>query len=166
MEKVNETLKQIQDLTNNEPNNQVLGAKVRELVKTLNKSYLDVLKEENAQRKKKSAKQKEHERMIKLLGQVVLPYNSTLFRTMLFNWIEYKRIDHNFKYKSVISLQAALKKLSELSKGSEEKAIAIMSQSIENGWKGFFELKQVSNGQANNRISEDYKQGVINDLLD
>ena len=35
-----------------------------------------------------------------------------------------------------------MKKLSELSTGSEETAIKIIEQSISEGWKGFFELQE------------------------
>jgi len=164
MEKINNTLKRVQELVKEFPNDKELGSEIRKLVKENSGTYLEQIKRENEERKKNSREEKERERMIKLCKEVVIPYDSTAFRIMFFNWIEYKRIEHGFKYKSRLSLQGALKKLSDLSKGSEEDAIMIISQSIENGWKGFFELKTNNNGKEEIGISEDYLQRIANGL--
>jgi len=73
---------------------------------------------------------------------VVYPFDSENFKKWWSIWKEYKKKEHRFNYKTKISEQAALKKLSHLSGGNELKAAAIIEQSISEGWKGFFELKQ------------------------
>lgn len=82
--------------------------------------------------------------------KVVLPWESATFLIAWKQWKEYKQAEHNFKYKSPISEQGALKELSELSEGFEENAIKIISKSISKSWKGFFKLKD-----------EDYAKRVI-----
>ena len=52
--------------------------------------------------------------------------------------------DHRKQLKAPMTDQAykmLLNKLEKLSDGDEEKKVAILNQSIENGWKGVFELK-------------------------
>jgi len=63
-------------------------------------------------------------------------------------WKEFKKTEFNFKYKSEISEQASKTELINLSGNNEETAIKIIEQSIANGWKGFFKLK--NNGDGNN----------------
>jgi hypothetical protein len=57
-------------------------------------------------------------------------------------WRKHER--DGFEYKGVISEQMALKKLSELAEGEEEKAISIVEQSIANRWTGFWKVKNSS----------------------
>lgn len=57
------------------------------------------------------------------------------------SWKNYKKKEHRFSYKSPESETAAQKKLKEMAGDNEETAIAIIEQSIAQGWKGFFELK-------------------------
>lgn len=147
----------LKQLAKDNPNDAELGRVIREMV---NKDYLTELKEEKAKREKKTREQKEQERVLKMFGKMVFPYDSVSFKQMFSNWIEYRRKEHGFKYKSEISMQGALKRIAELSNGNEDNAIQIISQSIENGWKGFFELKNKPNGG-----DSDYKQSILNDLL-
>ena len=65
-------------------------------------------------------------------------------------WKAYKIEEHQFKYKSHISEQAALKKLSELSNINEGSAVKILEQSMAQGWAGLFELTASNNKQYNN----------------
>jgi uncharacterized protein YdaU (DUF1376 family) len=55
-------------------------------------------------------------------------------------WKKYKREQFKFSYKPIGEV-AAINKLFELSEGDLGVAMLIIKQSIENGWKGFFELK-------------------------
>ena len=64
-------------------------------------------------------------------------------------WKEYKRKQHKFTFKLKSSEQASLNNLFKLSNGSEMSAKSIIDQSIANGWKGFFELKNKQNEPAN-----------------
>ena len=61
-------------------------------------------------------------------------------------WKEYRRQEHGFKYKGLISEQARLMELCTLAGGDEYRAIEIIKQSISNTWKGFFPLKNKVNG--------------------
>lgn len=56
-------------------------------------------------------------------------------------WKTYKKEEFKFSYKSSITEQAAVAHLVELSGGNEQLAGRIIKQSMENGWKGLFELK-------------------------
>ncbi len=80
---------------------------------------------------------------------IVFPFDSDEFKNMWSNWKEYKEKEFKFKYASAQSEQATLSKLSNLSKNNEEAAILIMLQSMENGWKGLFELKNNFKQKAN-----------------
>ena len=48
-------------------------------------------------------------------------------------------------------LLSAVEKVKNLSGGDNDKAIAIINQSIENGWKGLFELKNNSYKKTTSR---------------
>lgn len=94
---------------------------------------------------------------------LILPFESEKFKTHWGVWKYYKKKQHNFSYKSAITEQGALIDLTELSGGEEEKAIQIINQSINKGWKGFFELKTtVSNGNhqtgKQEKFAEYFKQ--------
>ena len=68
-------------------------------------------------------------------------------------WKGFRSEYDKFKYKGVFSEQMALKKLSELSNGVEETAVAIIEQSISRQWTGFYQLKNVTNGAAKQPIT-------------
>jgi hypothetical protein len=89
--------------------------------------------------------------------EVIFPFVSENFKKWWDLWREYKKGEHDFKYKSHISEQAALKELSGLSKGNESIAIKIIEQSISKGWKGFFELKK-NNTSITQQSYESVKQ--------
>ena len=61
-------------------------------------------------------------------------------------WKDYKREEHREHYRSPKTEQAAANKLFKLARGNPETAIVIIQQSIENRWKGLFELKTQNNG--------------------
>ena len=97
---------------------------------------------------------------------VIFPFETKVFKQQWEQWKIYKAKEFRFKYKSLQSEQAALAKLNKLA-SDENQAIAIIHQSMENGWKGFFELKQ-NNGQTNNTTgiySEDFKKRVAGGLV-
>lgn len=71
---------------------------------------------------------------------------SDAFRPNWETWKEYKRLEWKFKYKSVLSEQAAINLLSRLSGKNETIAADIIRQSMENGWQGLFSLKNNFNG--------------------
>ena len=69
-------------------------------------------------------------------------------------WKDYKLKHFKFKYKTLQSEQAAFDSLVELSGKNLEKAAEIVKQSMANGWKGFFELKNVA---KSTRIENSYQ---------
>lgn len=81
--------------------------------------------------------------------ELIYPFDTKDFHEAWELWKLYKKQQFKFQYKSPITEQAALKSLSLLAKTPEE-AVAIIHQSMGNGWKGLFELKtKPVNGKAN-----------------
>lgn len=56
-------------------------------------------------------------------------------------WTEFKHVQFKFQFKTIQSEMTAIRNLHKLSNGKTDIATAIINQSIGNGWKGFFELK-------------------------
>lgn len=65
-------------------------------------------------------------------------------------WLDYKKEQFNFIYRTERSLKAAYDKLVALSGGDPRVASLIVSQSMGNGWKGLFELKNNETGTPRN----------------
>lgn len=84
---------------------------------------------------------------------LIFPFDSENFLQAWNLWKNYRREQHRFVFKNLAE-QAALKDLSELCQGSEEKAIAIIHQSINKGWAGLFQLKIQNQHQNGNRKNE------------
>lgn len=95
---------------------------------------------------------------------VIFPFESDEFSKWWGYWKEYKSKEHKFRYKSVISEQAALKGLSEKADGNQDAAIKIIEQSISNGWKGFFELKNdVKEATSMDSYKDELKRRIGNE---
>ncbi len=73
----------------------------------------------------------------KIIHELVFPFETTEFLAVWEIWLQY-RSEIKKPYKSMISAQLALKKLSQY---PEKIAIQMLYQSMENGWQGIFELK-------------------------
>jgi len=82
-----------------------------------------------------------------------MPFTSN-FISYWNGWKKYKKVDLKFQYKSIESEQASLDELVKKSNNDELTAILILKQSMANGWKGFFELKQPQNGTTKLGTSE------------
>jgi len=78
--------------------------------------------------------------------ELVLPFDSEDFARHWDWWRQYKREQFSFRYKSVVTEQAALSELVKIAGGDEVLATEIIRQSIANGWKGFFPIKPEANG--------------------
>jgi len=87
------------------------------------------------------------------------------FREAFFEFMEYKRSDQRFKYKSEKSIKTCYNRLVELSEGNPQTASKIVKQAISNGWKGIFKLENNNYETGNNnngyRTAEDLRQGVV-----
>lgn len=95
------------------------------------------VKEEEEDKDKVEDKEKEKDGT----EEIIYPFTGIEFKLAWELWLKYKKQQFDFVYQP-IGLQGALKNLSELSHGSEQTAIKIIIQSIQNGWRGFFQLKQ------------------------
>lgn len=73
----------------------------------------------------------------KAAPQIVLPFDTPQFRDAWAAWKQYRK-EQKYPYKGTMAEQAALKKLSRY---DERTAIAMIEQSIENTWRGLFDLK-------------------------
>lgn len=80
---------------------------------------------------------------------VAWPWETETFWEAWASWREYKRAKHKFTYATLKTEQAALNKLRALSGDSEALAHAIIAQSLERQWEGFYELKTHANGTTN-----------------
>lgn len=101
---------------------------------------------------------------------LVYPFDTETFIQQWTVWKDYRAKEDGFKYKTLTSEQAALSKLGTLSKYDEATALAIMHQSMANGWKGFFEeiatngsTKQPS-GKAGSSYSDAFKRKIVGRL--
>lgn len=65
------------------------------------------------------------------------------FRKVFFQFLEYKRVDHRFKFKSAVSLKTCYNRLVRFAENDPQKAALIVETCIANGWKGFFEEKNI-----------------------
>ena len=101
--------------------------------------------------------------------EIVFPFTGELFVAMWQNWKDYKKSDHKFTYKSAISEQAALKQLSKMADGDEQRAIEIIEYSISQGYKGLFENTKNATHIKNNRkepaTSWDELAGIVHDAF-
>jgi len=81
-------------------------------------------------------------------------------------WLAYKKEEFKFRYKSKKSEQMAINGLHKLCNGDEGMALKIIEQSIINGWKGFFALKEdreLSKASKKNLgVSEAYLESLKN----
>jgi hypothetical protein len=68
-------------------------------------------------------------------------------------WKKYRKETYRATYKPM-GEKAALKKLLRISNGNQEIQMKIIEQSVENGWKGFFELKK--NEGTTSKIENSY----------
>ena len=89
--------------------------------------------------------------------EVVFPFDTENFKVQWQLWKAYKNKEFGFKYKSLQSEQAFLSELANLSESNEQKAVAIMHQSMAKGWKGIFQLKNNNNAatRSNEQIFTD-----------
>lgn len=103
--------------------------------------------ESNSKGEERSDADSDFEKKIKT---VILPFNGS-FEKIWIEWKDYRHSQHDFKYKSAGSEQAALHELVSIAYGKEETAISIIKQSMAKGWKGFFPLKNSDNGQQQSK---------------
>lgn len=115
-----------------------------DLIDNQNKPLISPLqraKDKDKDKAKEMDKEKDKDKAIEGGETKVYPF-SDAFIPFWLRWLSYKKDEHKFTYKKWESELTSIKLLFELAKGFEETAAKIIEQSIGNGWKGFFELKQ------------------------
>lgn len=123
---------------------------------------------EKVKAKVKEKEKKEISKIEKSEPELKIPWETENFRVQWQHWKIYKKKEFGFNFKSAQSEQASLTELANKAGGNEKTAIAIMHQSMANGWKGFFELKQNQNGNRGNNFTKsdsEIKQS-ISDTVD
>ena len=78
--------------------------------------------------------------------EIEYPFPTKEFKAGWDLWKAYRKKKDKFQYFDEVSEQKALTELFNLSKQNQATALAIIRQSIDKGWKGFFELKNKTNG--------------------
>lgn len=101
--------------------------------------YKDKYKEKEKVNVKDNVKEKEKGKEVIKQERLFFPEDEILNQTFK-NYVENRKAIKSPMTENAIDL--AIKHLMDLSGGDHEKAIAILNQSIENGWKGLFDLKQ------------------------
>lgn len=91
-------------------------------------------------------------------SDLIYPFDSDEFKNAWSNFLEYKKLEFKESYRSIKTEQAALHGLMEKSKNNEANAILIIKRSIENKWRGLFELKHNYNGS--NQTGEKRQQSI------
>lgn len=76
-----------------------------------------------------------------------MPFDSIKFKEAWASYLEMRKAQHRFIYRTLQSEQTALHHLQKMSNGNEATALAIIAQSIAWCWKGLFPLKQTRNEQ-------------------
>ena len=98
--------------------------------------------------------------------ELVYPFNTSTFKETIKIWMDYKKEQHNFKYKSAKTEQAFLKQLSK-EFTTEHQATEAIHYSMANGYKGVFKPSNPqNNGNKNNQVqyNEELKRQLINNL--
>jgi hypothetical protein len=95
-------------------------------------------------------------------SEIINPFSDQFLTTAWETWKKFKKEQHRFTYKGLISEQAALNELVEMSLGDEVVAFEIIKQSIAKGWQGLFPIKKTFNGQQQQTGA---KSGIDDELL-
>lgn len=96
-----------------------------------------------------------------LTFQPKYPFVDPMFEEAFLTWLDYKEKQWKFKYKTERSLKSAYAELVGLSGSDPCKAMRIVEQSMSNGWKGLFELKeQYGTAKQSNFASGRYTSGT------
>ena len=86
-------------------------------------------------------------------ASLVFPWESDAFRMAWDEWVDYKRAQFKFKYKTVKSEQIALHKLHRDTHGDERNAIEAIVAAIANGYRGIYPSNKNKGGQAGRNLN-------------
>ena len=80
-------------------------------------------------------------------------------------WIDFKKTNFKFTYKTIESEQIAFNHLYKISNENQSTAREIINLSIANGYKGLFELKQNQNAKpTNQQLQNEYANRWVNGM--
>ena len=77
-----------------------------------------------------------------------LNFVNPVYKNAFFKWLNYKREQYKFLYRSQDTLNTCYTSLVRLSGSDPLKAMAIVEQSIANSWKGLFDLNSMRYGNS------------------
>jgi hypothetical protein len=104
-------------------------------------------------RPKKSAKRLKLLSTEEMVDALDFPFPEQ-FKEKWLGWLRYRKAEHDFSYRSLMTMQQAVNKLAELSEGNPMKAEQIIKQSIDNAWKGLFKLKKDEYDKQQERLAK------------
>lgn len=121
------------------------------------KEETTVKREESTQRKENKKKEKENKKNTKKnpesdiskLDLQTLSSNKNI-RDNWYKWLNYKKDQFSFEYKTESSETVAYKDFIKKSSNNPNLAEKVVNQAIAGGWKGLYELKQNNNGNSKN----------------
>lgn len=123
-----------------------LSSNVKALGKALDKALIKHSTKQGESTDSVNKQRTKNKKPINKEQELIFPFDSEEFKKQWCLWKDYKKDEHKFQYKTLISEQAALTELLNLSNGNEEIAVKIIHQSFANGYKGLFKLKTQNNG--------------------
>lgn len=97
---------------------------------------------------------------LKMITEIRNPFTTEFYLSSWKLWKDFKKEQFKFEYKS-IGEQAILTDLYYLSDKNEETAHKIIMQSIANGWKGFYELKDKKNEHGKPLDADKLKNAIL-----
>ena len=156
----NKELWNVRILWSEEFYNSVQDAWRRRDRKCLSKEELfDMFVVKKQETRKKTERPEKPEKPQKEKIEIIFPFDTDEFKSKWNIWKSFRKEQHGFLYKSSITEQQALITLSKLAEMNEEIAISIISQSINEGWKGLFKLKNNNNEKSNSSTKSSDSQG-------
>jgi uncharacterized protein YdaU (DUF1376 family) len=119
------------------------GKKTQEALKSAKAKYKaniqsnyvieNVIENVNINNKKKKVVEKKDSEI-----QLIYPFNSSEFIEAWGLWKKYKKEEHKFSYKSIITEQATINDLVKIAGGIESECIRFIKHAITKGWKGLY----------------------------
>ena len=91
-------------------------------------------------------------------NKIVFPFDSDDFKKLWNLWKEYRQEQHNFKYKSPVTEQAALDALNRRSEGIEDTAINLIKTAMSRGWRGFFTENNIKDEKTPEQKFAEFKE--------
>lgn len=125
---------------------------------SLNQAYFKLVDEEEDKYEEEGKEEKEDE-IIKKVVEIQKTKRLSFFDSEVFKkqwelWKVFRKKQHKFSFISMDSENRKLTALKNLANGNEQIAIEIIQQSIDNGWKGFFELKKQTGDEKINEADD------------